>query len=139
MTATRATIVHFLVALVLACPYLCLPRAVGRSGQSAVQGCLEADPCCPGADSEPCKHGPGKPGHHVCTGTCLCHGAILSRHVTPPAPDQSIASPLPPVAGRMPGEWSCGGGGSAAEPNASHFPTADSGRTLRALIQSFLL
>jgi hypothetical protein len=70
---------------------------------------------------------------------CLCHGAVMDRPAALPSPDAGIVSLLP-LDGML-----LASGSFIAEDRlltgqaACHFPSADSGREVRALIESLLL
>jgi hypothetical protein len=134
----RRVTVYLLVVAVLACPYPCLARAAGGQA-SAIGECRDADSCCPGPRSATGRNQSGQPIALPGSGTCLCHGAVADRPVAPPDPDAGIAAFLPSdvlFAGCEPPAFERG---LCTELAASHFPTANSGREVRALIASFLL
>ena len=135
----RRVTVYLLVVTVLACPYPCLARAAVGAQASTIQECREADSCCPRPHSETGKDQSGKPISWPESGTCLCHGAVADRHVAPPDPDAGIAAFLPLDAPFVGWEPFAIERGVFTERAASHFPTANSGREVRALIASLLL
>jgi hypothetical protein len=135
----RSVVAHFLILLLLACPYPCLTRAEACVQGPAKGKCRPHDSCC----SCPCsKTGEDRPGAPVSCpegGTCLCHGAVMERHVAPPNPDCQFVTFLPldamhVVQGAVAIERDF-----FAEQAACHFPAVDSGRAVRALIGSLLL
>jgi len=135
----RIVIVHLLVVILLACPYPCLSQAAaavgkGTRGHGCGRGC-----CCPGPASETGKDRPGEPGSRPASGTCLCHGAVTDRPAALPNPDDGFVSLLPPDGMLLTGESFCAEARLLAGQRACHFPLADSGREVRALIASLLL
>lgn len=135
----RVTTTWCLIAVLVLCPFACMgPKAATCAEQDAghyqaARGACCAASKCPDDDRVPRDRKPVPQG-----GSCLCHGALLA--------DQSPASDLQPV----PVFWlvqelpmASGTGGRAwdvtVETSACHFPSLDSGRELRALIESFLL
>jgi len=72
-------------------------------------------------------------------GTCLCHGAVMDRHVTPPNPDCEMVTCLPLDAVLLIQGVFAGQRGFGTDQTACHFRAAASGRAVRALIASFLL
>lgn len=135
----RAAKVYTLVAVLLACPFPCLARGVVGVGGSALGDCATTDACgCPASES-----GDERPGDPCSDsnsgGTCLCHGAVMDRPAELPSPDAWIVSLLP-LAGMPPaGESSFTEDRRISGNAACHFPSADSGREVRALIESLLL
>ena len=135
----RVTTTWCLIAVLVLCPFACMgPAGATCAEQDAGHHQAALGSCCPPAkcpdgDGAPCDRHPAERA-----ASCLCHGALLA--------DQSPALDLQPV----PVFWlvqelpmASGTGGRAwdvtVENSACHFPSLDSGRELRALIQSFLL
>jgi hypothetical protein len=136
----RAATVFLLVAVLLACPYSCLVRAAVSLADPATEEPCEADDgCCGSPGSESGKDHTGTPASCPQVGTCLCHGAVIERHVAPPQPDCEIETLLPHDVVLAIGDAAAGERSCAAEPAACHFAAADSGRAVRALIASLLL
>jgi len=140
----RAT-VFLLAGTVLLCPYPCLWRAAAGCQATASAGDGRAkDPCCCGPASEPAsekgKDRSGEPGSRLGSGMCLCRGAVLTLPATVPGLDHEPAAFVPaddlPAAARP---SVLGDGRFAVERAACHFPSADSGREVRALIASLVL
>lgn len=136
--ALQTATVYLLVAVLLACPFPCLAEAAASVGGCAVGDCATTDACaCPASESgnersdEPCSD--------AGSGMCLCHGAVMDRPAALPSPDAGIVSLLP-LDGML-----LASGSFIAEDRlltgqaACHFPSADSGREVRALIESLLL
>ena len=95
----RAATVCLLVVVLLACPYPCLMHAAVGLGNSATEPCQADDDCCGSPGSETGKDHSGAPAPCSQGGTCLCHGAVMERHVAPPALDCEIVTFLPHDAG----------------------------------------
>jgi hypothetical protein len=96
--------------------------------------------CCSPPVHDGSKDLPGKPGpRQRSCGMCLCHGAVVNRHVEMPRLDQAVVAfvSLGAVALiQVPLDIESG---FSTPRTACHFPAAVSGRELRALIESFLL
>lgn len=137
----RAATVCLLVAVLLACPLPCLSRAAasvrGCGGHSQGQDACCQDACCPRPESgedRPCERD-SRSG----SGMCLCHGAVMDRPTTPPSPDGGLVSVLPLDAMLCAGESFFVEDRILTGRAACHFPAAESGREVRALIESLLL
>jgi hypothetical protein len=63
----------------------------------------------------------------------------MARHVEMPNPDHAVVTCLPPDTMVLVGEPFGLDGGSSTERAACHFPAAESGSEVRALIASLLL
>jgi hypothetical protein len=125
-----------LVATMLLCPFICLANASTAGGQNG----QPSKSCCPCSDSDdsenaPCQRDSGGQG-----GSCLCHGAVLQSPTLPPSLD------IGPVVFLSSNDLLSSAKSAiladtlfAVEHTACHFPFADSGHELRALIESFLL
>jgi len=139
--ALRVATVHFVVAVLLACPFACLAQAAASlppwtwtlASDSGCDCCSRSIP----RDSHKC---PGKPADsRQGSGTCLCHGAVMDRPAVPPDPGHEVVGFVPldtvlVVRGPLAIERSFFTGRTPC-----HFPAADSGREVRALIASLLL
>jgi hypothetical protein len=140
MTALGTATVHLLTAILLVCPYLCLSNAT--TGNSTRGHHLGGCDCCSRSvpqDSQDSKDCPGQPDSRQGSGTCLCHGAVMDRHVEMPNPDHAVVMCLAPDAMVLVGEPFGLDNGLSTERAACHFPAAESGREVRALIASLLL
>jgi hypothetical protein len=137
----RAATIHLLVAVLLACPYVCLLGAADSVGPTAARDGRHARCrcCCSGPCSDEGKDRPGKRDSRQESGTCLCHGAVMDRQVSLPNPGHEVVTFLPLDAAGPLGESFIADEGFLSRPTACHFPAATSGRILRALIESFLL
>jgi hypothetical protein len=136
MIAIRTATIHLIIAVLLACPYVCLSHAAAmpQSARSS-GGCT----CCSRPVPQNSKSCPVQPERQQRGGTCLCHGAVMDRQTHMPGLERAIVLLEAPDAPAIMSEplavervfWT----GWVA----SHFPTADSGREVRALIASLLL
>jgi hypothetical protein len=141
MALYRTATSYLLIGTLLFCPYLCLPKAAAAN-ESDCQTCnsLIEDHCCPSPASGSSGDRPGDSGSKTQGGNCLCHGAVLQSPTTLPSLDIALAVFLP--IGNLPAVVKssiCGSDLFAIEHTVCHFPDADSGREVRALIESFLL
>ena len=136
----RTAIVCLVVAVLLVCPYLCLSNAAAGLGAASMRGsqgkCCD---CCSRSAPQESEDGPNQPDSRQGSGTCLCHGAVMGQHVSPPNSDNAIITFLPLDATIVLGDAFAVERGFSIEQAACHFPVADSGRAVRALIESFLL
>jgi hypothetical protein len=139
MNLSKRATIYVVIGTLLFCPYTCLGRsaAVAKTVDS-VRDCSDDDCCSPAPASDSGKDHPSNSGRQG--GTCLCHGAVLQSPAILPGVD---AGPVTFVAidallaltrssifaDRL----------FAAEHTICHFPAADSGREVRALIASLLL
>jgi hypothetical protein len=101
--------------------------------------CQDQDLCSPADSSET---GDNPPVNHDCCtqgGTCLCHGAILEHCAHPIIIDAGLVAPLPVDALPIPGQLFVADSSLLPERAACHFHSAESGRKVRALIESFLI
>ena len=135
----RSAVDCLLIAVLMACPYPCLMGAAASMGGPATGSCQAHDSCCPSSGSKTSKDRPSAPVSCPESGTCLCHGAVMDRHVAPPTPDCEIVTFLPMDAVPLVGAVSAIEQGFSTEQAACHFAAADSGRAVRALIASLLL
>lgn len=136
--APQTATVYLLVAVLLACPFPCLAHAAANVDGCAVGDCATTDTCsCPASNrgneqsDDPCSD----PGN----GTCLCHGAVMDRPAALPNPDAGIVSLLPLDGMLLSGESFFVEDRLLTGQAACHFPSVDSGREVRALIESLLL
>ena len=140
MTAFRIGTVHLLAAILLACPYVCLSSAAAGSGGASPCGSRSGGcKCCSHPAPQGKKGGPKQPNSRPGGGVCLCHGAVVERHVEMPNPDDAAATCLPSDAMLLLGTPIGRNDGFSTERAACHFPAAESGRAVRALIASLLL
>jgi hypothetical protein len=128
-------------ATMLLCPFICLVRAsatldsaAGGHQKQVTHSCCACSGC-EGHKKAPCQRDSDRQG-----GTCLCHGAVLQSPTMPPSfdlgtvvflsSDDLLSSAKSAILADSL---------FAVEHPACHFPFADSGQELRALIESFLL
>jgi hypothetical protein len=137
----RVVTVHALVAVLLGCPLVCLSHgaAIAAAQASSTVGSQSCCDCCSGPRPGGSKDCPGKPDSRQGGGTCLCHGAVMDRHVVAPDPGLAVVTFLLPDAVSQRGEPLTMDRGFPTERVSCHFPAADSGRGVRALIASLLL
>ncbi len=140
MTAFGRATVYLLVATLLACPYFCLANVTAVTGASLLRDQHTGSyDCCSRPDPLDSKHRPGQPESRQGSGMCLCHGAVMDRHVETPDLQEALVTFLPPDAGVLVRQLLTVERGFSTEQAACHFPAADSGREVRALIESLLL
>jgi hypothetical protein len=137
----RKTTVCMLICALLACPYPCLARTASRCCEEAENDCdcPDRDVCCPQDSSE---RGEDLPDHTSCcpeSGTCLCHGAILCHEQASTDADAGLVAVLPPEALLTTSRSLAPESRCPAWRMACHFASAESGRTIRALVASYLL
>jgi len=137
----RSATVYTLLCVLLVCPYPCLARAANAccEGTEKDCDCQDRDPCCPADSSETGDNPPGNPDCCTQGGTCLCHGAILEHCAYPIIIDAGLVAPLPVEGMLIPGQSFVVDSGLLMERAACHFHSAESGRKVRALIESFLI
>jgi hypothetical protein len=135
----RIAITWFLVATMLLCPFICMANASVTSGATK-RGQLSRCCCCPCSDSEKSGNAPCKQGSKEQGGTCLCHGAVLQSPTVPSNPNAGPAL-FVLVDDFLPSAKSVIHADSlfTVVHHSYQFPTADSGREVRALIESYLL
>lgn len=134
----RTAAVCLLVAVLVACPFPCLAQAAASVVGCAVGNCATTDACsCPASDRDDERS--DDPCSDPDSGTCLCHGAVMDRPAALPSPDAGIVSLVPLDGMVLVGEPFFGEDCLLAGQAACHFPSADSGREVRALIESLLL
>lgn len=128
-----------LIATLVVCPFACLGESVATFAASeAGHGCGTVDRCCAPSGSPTGDRGPGERDPREKGGSCLCHGAVMA--------DYSSDSEFQPVSvlwaiPALSASTRCGLSTveAPAEKHACHFANVDSGREVRALIESFLL
>ena len=137
----RTATVYTLVCVLLMCPYSCMVRAANACCKGTEKDCDCQDrDSCRQADSP--ETGNNMPDNQDCCtqgGTCLCHGAILEHCAHPIIIDAGLVAPLPLEALLIPGQSFVVDSGLLAERAACHFHSAESGRKVRALTESFLI
>jgi hypothetical protein len=140
MTAFGKATAQLLVVVLLGCPYFCLssPMAVGGTPAAGERKCSPCGCCCQPA-SQGGEERPSQPDSCTEIGTCLCHGAVMDRHVDVPNPEQTLVTFLQEEAGTQAWASPAVELGTPATRSACHFPAADSGREVRALIASLLI
>ena len=141
----RAAVAGLAVAVLLGCPYVCMAQAA-RAGKAHTQPrcCHCCGPNEPAPDqpegNESGRDRPNDSDSGTQGGACLCHGAVLQSPPTPPGFDHAPAAFLPVDDLPATAKSSIFGDSLfAVEHTACHFPSADSGRKVRALIESLLL
>lgn len=139
MTLRTAT-VCLVAAVLLVCPYICLSNAAAGTGASSMRGHRSGGcDCCSHSAPPDSKDCPSQPNSRQGSGTCLCHGAVIAQHVLPPSPDNAVVTFLPLEAVLLVQASSAVERGLLTDQAACHFPIADSGREVRALIESLLV
>lgn len=139
MVFRRMATIYVLVGTMLFCPYLCLPQATANGTAGLACEC-QGDRCCPSPATAPSGEQPDDSGSKTQGGNCLCHGAVLQSPTSLPSLDIAFSALLP--IGDLLAEAKssvCGGNLFALAHTVCHFPAADSGREVRALIESLLL
>ncbi len=136
----RATI-YVVIGTLLFCPYSCLGRATAvAETASLVHDCRGDDCCGPLPSSESGRDRPNPSDSGAQSGTCLCHGAVLQSPTTPQTHDNGLAAFVPVDALLGVARSSILADSLfAVEHTACHFPAVNSGREVRALIESLLL
>ena len=135
----RIATVWVLVATLGVCPFACLAESVAALTASKVEhGSGAADCCCAPSGTPAGDRGPGDRDPSEKGGSCLCHGAVMADH----APDSELHPA--PVFWTIPARsasmaFGLSTVGAPAERHACHFANVESGREVRALIESFLL
>jgi hypothetical protein len=135
----RMATAWILIATLMLCPFGCLGEAVAALTATEVgRGHGVTDTCCAPSRSPTGDHDPGDRERGEQGGDCLCHGAIMADH--------SSASELLPVPvfwvlQTLPTSTACALStvDAPVEKHACHFPNVNSGREVRALVESFLL
>lgn len=135
----RIATVWVLMATLVVCPLACLGGSVATGAIPVLDTCCGAvDRCCapsgsPSGDRGPCDRDPSEEG-----GSCLCHGAVLADHSSDaelhPVP---VLWAIPALSASMTCRLSTVD--AAEHQHVCHFANVDSGREVRALIESFLL
>jgi len=140
MNFNRTATIYVIVGTLLFCPYICFIQAGAIQGTSCcVRDNRVSDCCCPSPASEPGKDRPSNPETEG--GTCLCHGAVLQSPTTLPSLDimPTVFLPSDDLLSTAKSSSVLGDDLFAVEHAVCHFPAADSGREVRALIESLLL
>jgi hypothetical protein len=135
----RVATAWVLITTLLLCPFACLGEAVAAlTSAEAGHGHRVTDTCCAPAGSPTGDRDPGDREQGEQGSDCLCRGAVIADH--------SSASELVPAAvfwvfQTLPTSPACALSivDAPAERHACHFANVDSGREVRALIESFLL
>lgn len=128
----RRAIVWLVIGTVVACPFPCLAEAAQGFASDATVVRNQCGCCGPVQPTEPVPL-PSSQG-----GTCLCHGAVLEHVAQVPALElQPVSVYWFEVALQIvsPSAFDMGD----LQLSACDFAIADSGRTIRALIESFLI
>ena len=139
MSFHRRATIYVVIGTLLLCPYTCLGRAAAVAATvDSVRDCPDDDCCSPTPTPDSGKDRPNDSGRQG--GSCLCHGAVLQSPAIFPDVDAS------PVAFMVADDLLAVTRSSifadslfAVEHTICHFPAADSGREVRALIESLLL
>jgi hypothetical protein len=141
MTAPGTATVHLLTAVLLVCPYLCLSHTPAGASSTCGPRSVCCDCCSRSApqQNQGDRDRPNQSDSRKGSGTCLCHGAVIDRHAEMPNPHQVVATYLQLDAAAPTDETSGRDDHLSTIGAACHFPAAESGRELRALIASFLL
>jgi hypothetical protein len=139
LVAFRVVVVHSVVAILLVCPFICMAEAATIGHAASLLRKPSCCGCCSRSAPEDGKNAPGMPDSGQGSSTCLCHGAVMDRQivatdashdlVTIVVMDALSSSCQSPTTGRY----------VFTDKNSCHFPTADSGKGIRALIASLLL
>jgi hypothetical protein len=143
----RAAVAGLAVAVLLVCPYVCIGQTgAARAGKEHTRQswCNCCGPNQPAPDqpegNQPGRDRPSDSGSGTQGGDCLCHGAVLQSPPTLPSFDHGPAAFLPVDDLPATAESSIFGDSLfAVEHTACQFASADSGRKVRALIESLLL
>jgi hypothetical protein len=136
----RAIVVCLVACNLLVCPLLCLAQvAAGGATPRAGRACRACGCCCPKPQPDSGRERPANSRSDQ-GGTCLCHGAVLMKPVVSlPSPQGELAVfVLPEMAAGHSWQVAVADTGGTGR-TACHFASADSGRKVRALIESFLL
>ena len=132
----RAETAWVLITTLLLCPFACLGQAVASFTSTEV-GCGATDTCCAPSGSPADDRGPGDREGGERGGNCLCHGAVMADHSSDwelqPVAVFWVLAALPTTVGPA-----LSADDASAEEHACHFANVDSGREVRALIESFL-
>jgi hypothetical protein len=126
----RLRIAHIVIAVVLACPYLCMGEMSGSPFATCARGC----DC---SQNEPEPESPGTPADH--DPDCLCHGAVVDGGLRTANLDSATLLTLSGLVA----ETKLGSAGAvhtsiAFEP-PHHFPPFSTGRDVCALTCTLLL
>lgn len=137
MVFCKTATIYLVMGTMLLCPYRCLAQAAAVPGTAPPAGCCRG---CRSSTSESCNDRPRESNSGIQGGTCLCQGAVLQSPAAPPSHDNGLAAFVPvdalPALARS---SILAGSLFAVEHTVCHFPAANSGREVRALIESLLL
>jgi hypothetical protein len=131
MTMFHPCITHFLIGIVLVCPYFCLGEEVnGDVLRAPGESCRGQ---CETCDSE--HETPSSPAE--CDPDCLCHGAVLdhAKIETPTSGDKLVVIAILCVLV----DTFVDSRPSVASPRGCHFPSGSTGRDVCALKCALLL
>ena len=139
MSFHRRATIYVVIGTLLLCPYTCLGlTAAVAETVDCVRDCPDDDCCSPTPASDSGKDRPSNSSRQG--GNCLCHGAVLQSPAILPGID---AGPVAFVAIdyllAVTRSSIFSDSLFAVEHTICHFPAADSGREVRALIESLLL
>lgn len=137
MVFSRTATIYLVVGTMLLCPYRCLAQAAAVPGTACLAGCCRG---CQLSASESCKDRPSESDSGIQGETCLCHGAVLHSPAAPPSHDNGLAAFVPVDALPALARSSIFADSLfAGKHTVCHFPAVNSGREVRALIESLLL
>ena len=140
MSFYRTATIYTVIVALLFCPYICFIRAGAIQGASCRVRANRVCHCCsPSPTSEPGKDRPNNSKTEG--GNCLCHGAVLQSPTILPSLDiiPTVFMPGDDLLSTAKSSSVLGDDLFAVEHAVCHFPAADSGREVRALIESLLL
>jgi hypothetical protein len=136
----RSATTHLIVAVLLACPFLCLSQGTAGAETPSTDGCRSGCGCCSHSTPASSKDCPGKQDSRQGSGACLCRGAVMDRHVVAPDPGHEISAfDVPPDIMFLVRQSLAAERSFSTERAGCHFSAAVSGRAVRALIASLLL
>lgn len=130
------TTIYVVVGILVLCPYTCLGRT---AAVVETVDCAQSDDCCsPPPASDSGKDRPSDSSRRG--GSCLCHGAVLQSPAILPCVDAGPATfvAVDDLQAVTRSSLFCDSLFAVAH-TVCHFPAADSGRAVRALIESLLL
>jgi len=141
MVFCRQAAVYLLISVTVLCPYLCWDGVTAAPGTAVVvmYDAGNASHHSPfDRDSDENRGNDSGCHHHI--GECLCRGAIVQLHITIPGRDEGLTVFMP-VDIRLPtiGSAIVNDGLFSVAHAVCPFPSVDSGREVRALIESLLL
>lgn len=126
------TIVITMIGTVLLCPYSCLVELEGGSACAQQVSCDDQDSCCPSPKDTPAPC-PAQDGSN-----CLCHGAVM-EHVTHVPTLELQPMSVGSFSDVFAAESVSVRTDEGFQPSACDFAIAQSGRRIRALIESLLI